>query len=304
MATTRNLLQLFRAIALDDMGTATTIASQICENEEQKGHKSAARSLRGALLKNGVNGNHSTNFEPNSDRNRNGFLNTALVNLSSNVPLSDVVLVPEARTELDAVIHEWSRRDHLQRRGLKPRSKLLFYGPPGCGKSLAARALSHELDLPIYLVRFNSVIGAYLGQTAIHLRQIFHFTETRPCILLLDELDALGKQRGNSLDVGELDRIVIALLQELEHSNPIGLIIATSNLAQNLDEALWRRFDLTLEFKSPTKSSLVGFCRKVAEKFEVRLPEQVLTRAKNVQSFAAAESLVIAEARRQALEEK
>lgn len=301
MPTTRSLQDLFRAIASDDMGSATTIASQICQNEERKGHKSAARALRGALVKNGVNGKHPHIAETASHQNGAGFLKTALVNLSTDVPLSDVVLTSEPRRELETVIAEWSSRDKLRKRGLMPRSKLFFHGPPGCGKSLTARALSRELELPIYLVRFDSVIGAYLGQTAIHLRQLFHFAETTPCILLLDELDALGKRRGNTLDVGELDRIVIALMQELEHSKPLGLIIATSNLAQNLDDALWRRFDLALLFKSPTKASLTSYCRKLAEKFGLRLPREVLSRAINARSFADAEALVISEARRQAI---
>lgn len=301
MPTTRKLQDLFRAIASDDMGSATTIASQICQNEERKGHRSAARALRGALLRNGVNGSHPHADEAPTHQNGAGFLNTALVKLSADVSLSDVVLTPPCRRELDSVIAEWSKRSRLQKRGLKPRSKLLFHGPPGCGKSLTARALSCELEMPIYLVRFDCVIGAYLGQTAIHLRQLFHFTETTPCILLLDELDALGKRRGNPLDVGELDRIVIALMQELEHSNPLGLIIATSNLAKNLDDALWRRFDLALLFKSPTKASLTSFCQKLADKFRLQLPREVLTRATKAPSFAEAEALVIAEARRQAL---
>ena len=301
MPTTRSLQDLFRAIASDDMGSATAIASQICQNEERKGHKSAARALRGALVQNGVNGKHPHIAETASHQNGAGFLSTALVNLSTDVPLSEVVLTLKSRKELETVIAEWSKRDKLRKRGLLPRSKLLFHGPPGCGKSLTARALSRELELPIYLVRFDSVIGAYLGQTAIHLRQLFHFTETTPCILLLDELDALGKRRGNPLDVGELDRIVIALMQELEHSKPLGLIIATSNLAKNLDDALWRRFDLALPFKSPTKGSLTLYCRKLAEKFELRLPREVLSHATKARSFADAEALVISEARRQAL---
>ena len=255
-------------------------------------------------MKNGIAKKSQTVDHPNVNQNGAGFLMTALVKLADDVSLADVVLTPSARRELETVVAEWSKRDQLQRRGLAPRSKILFHGPPGCGKSLSARAIAHELRLPIYLVRFDSVIGAYLGQTAIHLRQLFHFTETTPCVLLLDELDALGKRRGNPLDVGELDRIVIALMQELEHSKPLGLIIGTSNLAKNLDDALWRRFDLSLLFKSPTGPALTKFCRKLAENLEIRLPREVVIRVTKSHSFAEAEALVIAEARRQTLAEK
>src|SRR5262249_17302873 len=152
-----------------------------------------------------------------------------------------------------------------------------------------------------YLVRFDSVIGAYLGQTAIHLRQLFHFAETTPCVLLLDELDALGKRRGNPLDVGELDRIVIALMQELQHSHPQGLIVATTNLVKNLDNALWRRFDLSAVFKAPTESEMLTFSKKVGVKLNIPLSRQILRRATAVRSFAEAEAVVFAEARRLAL---
>ena len=250
MATTRKLAELFRAIAADDISGASTIALEICEGEEHKGHRSAARLLRGAIHPNGMSPAKPSAPRLPQPREVAGVLSSALVPLPTEPPLADVALVPSARRLLESTITEWKKREALQRRRLEPRSKLLFHGVPGCGKSLTARALAHELGIPIYVVRFDAIIGAYLGQTAIHLRQLFHFAETTPCILLLDELDALGKRRGNPLDVGELDRIVIALMQELEDSRPQGLIIGTSNLPKHLDDALWRRFDLALAFNS------------------------------------------------------
>ncbi len=122
-----------------------------------------------------------------------------------------------------------------------------------------------------------------------------------PCVLLLDELDALGKRRGNPLDVGELDRIVIALMQELEHSKPLGLIIGTSNLPRHLDDALWRRFDLTLLFRTPTSHTLHGFAKRIGARRGITLSKNVLSRATRARSFADAEAIVIAEARRQVL---
>jgi AAA+ superfamily predicted ATPase len=205
---------------------------------------------------------------------------------------------------LESIVAEWKKRETLQRRQLEPRSKLLFHGASGCGKSLTARALAHELGIPVYVVRFDAIIGAYLGQTAIHLRQLFHFAETTPCVLLLDELDALGKRRGNPLDVGELDRIVIALMQELEHARPQGLIVGTSNLPQHLDHALWRRFDVALAFKAPAKAALSSFAKRIAATLRIPLKRDVLKKAVSAKSFADAESIVVAEARRMVLLEE
>ncbi|MBS0265310.1 MAG: AAA family ATPase [Planctomycetes bacterium] len=301
MATTRNLAQLFRALADKDVIGAASIATQICKSEEQKGHRSAARLLRGALHANGTNGAHTGNELSFAAMNGSSLVAAALARLPTDVDLKHVILATGVRRELDAVVIEWSKRDSLREHGLTPRSKLLFHGPPGCGKSLSARALGKAMGIPAYVVRFDAVIGAYLGQTALHLRQLFNFAETNPCILLLDELDALGKRRGNPLDVGELDRVVVALLQELEHSRPQGLVIGTSNLAKHLDDALWRRFDLTLEFKTPSHTALSEFAKRVASEKQIKLPAMVLRRATQAGNFADAESLVVAEARRQVL---
>jgi AAA+ superfamily predicted ATPase len=301
MATKRRLAELFRAVAAEDIGRASAVAAQICAEEEQKGHREAARLLRGSLHANGGALRKPDFARVAETLNGTSVISSALVRLADDVTLKDVVLSALAKKELLTVIREWQKRDRLDKYGLAPRTKLIFHGPPGCGKSLTARALAHELKLPVYLVRFDAVIGAYLGQTAIHLRQLFHFAETAPCVLLLDELDALGKRRGNPLDVGELDRIVIALMQELEHAKPMGLIIGTSNLPKHLDGALWRRFDLAVSFRCPTKPTLSRFANHVAASREIILPVGVARRAAAAKTFANAEAIVVAEARRQAI---
>jgi len=215
-----------------------------------------------------------------------------------------VTLRQRQRTQLLDVISEWKARTLLQSRGLSPRKKLLFFGPPGCGKSLTAHAVGNELSLPTYVIRIDAVVGAYLGQTAIRIRQLFHFAETTPCVLLLDEIDALGKRRGNQLDVGEIDRVVISLMQELEHSTPQGLIIATSNLPSQLDIALFRRFDEVIEFPRPRAEELRRFAlgRIVARKL---VPSKMLPRLlARADSFAEAERRIVDEERKAVLREK
>ena len=158
------------------------------------------------------------------------------------------MLRSSALQALRGVIKETRFGDLLRAKAISRRSKLVFIGPPGCGKTMTAQAMASELGLPLYVVRFDAVIGSYLGQTATHLRELFQFASTTPSVLLFDEVDALGKQRGSSLDVGELDRIVIAMMQELELFSSPGLLIATSNLPKSIDRALWRCFDLVLDF--------------------------------------------------------
>jgi SpoVK/Ycf46/Vps4 family AAA+-type ATPase len=299
MPTARQLARLFQAISERDIASAEQIAKQIAGVEEKKGHHSAAQLLRGSLHPNGIRGHRAA--EPISGVLSNGnFLEAALSKGQSFTRLKDVMLRRACRNELEALINETQHGAYLLSKGIKRRSKLLFVGPPGCGKSFTAQAISNELRLPHYVVRFDAVIGAYLGQTAIHLRELFRFASHNPCVLLFDEIDALGKQRGNPLDVGELDRIVIALMQELEISDTAGIVIATSNLPENLDRALWRRFDLVLDFPKPTKHELAVYVRRIRAKFGLK--RHSIKQFTTARTYAEAERLVESEARRVALE--
>ena len=291
--------KLLRAVGQRDLVSAEKIASEIAAHEERKGHHTAAQLLRGSLVGNGVNGgyivrSHQAEFTQS-------VLGSALALRSSAERLSEIVLRPDARRLLDEIIREAKHAKVLASRGIRRRTKLLFHGPPGCGKSLTALCLANELNLPLYVVRFDSVIGSYLGQTAVHLRELFEFAHRTNCVLLFDEIDALGKRRGHPSDVGELDRIVIALMQELELSDNRGLVVATSNLPEALDLALWRRFDLSLSFPRPTASELRSFLRSRLRAYRIPSEPRLLRQVVESRSFAEAERLIEDAARRQVL---
>jgi ATPase family associated with various cellular activities (AAA) len=275
-------------------------AEAIVRAEEKRGNHVLARRLRGALsaVRPAVlpsdNGTNGTPMAPSAV--------SELAPLQGG--LGSVVLPRASRHELDLVVREWKLRRLLATKHITRRTRLMFYGPPGCGKSITARALACELELPIYVVRFDAIVGAYLGQTAVHLRQLFQFTETAPCVLLLDELDALGKRRGSMLDVGELDRIVISLMQELEHTQPAGLVVATSNLPDHLDEALWRRFDLTLRFPQPKPKALDSYGRTLASTVGITYSASLTNLVRNATSFAAAARIIESAARNLVLARK
>ena len=215
--------------------------------------------------------------------------------------MEQVTLRNEARRQFAEIVKEFEHQSEIEALGIHRRSKLIFHGPPGCGKSLAAHALANELHLPLFTVRFDSVIGAYLGQTASHLRQLFQFAEATRCVLLFDEIDALGKQRGSPTEVGELDRIVIALMQELELSAVPGFVIATSNLPDSLDHALWRRFDLAFEFPAPNKREMSRFSLSKAKLFGLKITPTLARQLSGLRNYAAAERAIEDEARRLAL---
>lgn len=297
----RQLARLFQAIAEKNLGSAQLIAAEIADTEEKKGHTSAAQTLRGALHSNGIKRDRLA--EPISGVLGNGnAVEAALSRSTANTHLSDAMLRPSTRRALETVINETRNGDYLWSKGIKRRAKLLFVGPPGCGKSFTAQAIANELKLPLFVLRFDAVIGSYLGQTATNLREIFRFVSTTPCVLLFDEIDALGKQRGSLLDVGELDRIVIALMQELEFLQTDGIVIATSNIPQHLDRALWRRFDLVLQFPAPNQAGLAAYAKRISCRFGLKSLPIGLRKPLGVKTYADAEKLVEAEARRIALE--
>ena len=149
-------------------------------------------------------------------------------------------------------------------------------------------------------MRFSSVVGAYLGQTGANLRAVFRFAESTPCVLLLDEFDAIGRTRGRSDDVGELDRVVISLLQELDHTIPMGMVVAATNAPDSLDRAIWRRFDLAVEFPAPTRVQLQEFLKR-SRSGSAPLNRTLTSVPTGLRSYADVEGWVTEEKRREVL---
>jgi SpoVK/Ycf46/Vps4 family AAA+-type ATPase len=164
----------------------------------------------------------------------------------------DIVLADNTQSSLDEIITEHNRADTLRSYGLQPASKLLFCGPPGCGKTLAAEVIASALSLPLIVVRLDSVISSFLGETASNLRKVFDYISKYPSVALFDEFDALAKDRGDSADHGELKRSVNAVLQMIDGYRGQSIIIATTNYESLLDKAVWRRFDEAIQFDLPT----------------------------------------------------
>ncbi len=170
--------------------------------------------------------------------------------------LNDIVLNPDTRLLVEDLIEERRRSEELRRHRLPISTRFLFSGPPGCGKTLCAEVLARELSLPLYAARIDVIVSSFLGETASNLRRLFEFAMRRPCILFLDEFDALARTRTDTTEHNELRRVVNSLLLMIERFKGPGLVIAATNLPQFLDEALWRRFDDILSFDPPTKREI------------------------------------------------
>lgn len=141
--------------------------------------------------------------------------------------------------------------EKLAAHGVEITPSLLLYGPPGCGKTELAKFIASELQLPILTARIDSLMSSYLGNTAKNLRNLFDHANSRPCILFLDELDALGKIRDDQHELGELKRVVVSLLQNIDNLDSTTIILGATNHEHLLDPALWRRFAFKLKIELP-----------------------------------------------------
>ncbi|HEX2941937.1 MAG TPA: ATP-binding protein [Rhodopila sp.] len=177
-----------------------------------------------------------------------------------------LVQSPNVIRRLDTLVAERRSASKLARANLQPSRAVLFTGPPGVGKTLAARHLALQLQLPLLVLDLASVISSFLGRTGNNIKQAFDFAKRRDCIFFLDELDAVAKRRDDDSDIGELKRLVTVLLQEIDLWGPNNLLVAATNHANLLDPAVWRRFDSTVEFPSPTAEQLKQLGELVSDK--------------------------------------
>lgn len=155
------------------------------------------------------------------------------------------------------IIHEFLSvaRSHAQldEQGVTGSLSLLMYGPPGTGKSRLARYIAQELGLDLYIARLDGLISSFLGSTSKNIRALFDFAAKTPCVLFLDEFDAIAKLRGDSQELGELKRVVNSFIQNLDSLEPHSIVLAATNHEELLDAAVWRRFGYRLALTYPSQ---------------------------------------------------
>ena len=195
---------------------------------------------------------------------------------------------PETQGGLDRVLDEYRAARKLAEGGLRPRTRLLFWGPPGCGKTAAAQWLAAELAIPCGIVRLGSLITSFVGETGANLQKVLAMAEATPMVLLLDEADAIAKSRDDANDVGELRRVVNSLLQGLDGvAAQRSLIVFASNHSHLFDSAVWRRFDDVIEFPPPTPEERLAQLKHLTS--GLKLHGSLLNTAKEMAGFSFSE---------------
>lgn len=150
------------------------------------------------------------------------------------------------------LIEEQHRKELLRSYGVEPRHRVLLSGAPGNGKTSLAEAIATELMVPLFVVRYEAVIGSFLGETSSRLKRLFDFVRTHQCVLFFDEFDTLGKERGDTHETGEIKRVVSSLLLQIDALPSHVVVVTASNHSELLDRAVWRRFQLRLALPAPT----------------------------------------------------
>lgn len=212
-----------------------------------------------------------------------------LTNLSP-VNLEDVVFDSDLQDQINDFLDEYEHREILERYQLPVANKLFLYGKSGCGKTMTARALASRLQKKLYIVNLSTIVSSRLGETAKNLSSLFKSVEHKKAILFFDEFDSLGSMRDyDNNDTSEMKRVVNTILQLIDSFPLDSILIGATNQIQLIDEALLRRFDLKLEFKTPSKIALDLYYTQLLEKYPIEY--QGITRQYEI-SYAEAKNHV------------
>ena len=271
MANAEQIKALIRSHADRDDTRFYALAMQVAAHAARSGHSRFAQELRKLI--------ETVRDRSSAAEKRGRVLHIAqprgelagILSVSSpRARLGDMALGSEVRTKLERVISEQRNRARLREHGLAPLRLLLLVGPPGTGKTLTASALGGELSLPLFAIQLDGLITKYLGETAAKLRLLFDAIQQTRGVYLFDEFDALGSHRAATNDVGEIRRVLNSFLQFLEADTSDSILVAATNHPALLDSALFRRFDLLIEYDLPTKAVIEKMIEARLSSFDCR----------------------------------
>jgi SpoVK/Ycf46/Vps4 family AAA+-type ATPase len=259
MASAEQMKALLKSHIDGDEAHFYAVAMQVAAHEAKVGHAKIAHELRELIDAAKVH------KQPMHDTRRTvpiaqprGELSALLSVSYPKLRLPDMILDENVHDRLVRIIKEHRQITKIRSFGLAPRKKLLLVGSPGTGKTMSAAVLAGELSLPLFVVRLDSMITKFMGETAAKLRLIFDAISQSRGVYLFDEFDSIGSQRGLNNDVGEIRRVLNSFLQLIEQDNSDSLLLAATNHPDILDHALFRRFDDVIEYGLPEHEMLIN----------------------------------------------
>lgn len=293
MARADLMCELIKYGLMNDGTNFRRAAEALCAEERAKQHTILANKIQELLS---IEKKHS--IERNSTINvmRGGMNESTL--FWEKIPqkrLDNLILPQTVKDVCQGMIDEQLRSEVLRSYGLEPRNKMLLIGPPGNGKTSLAEAMAEALMVPLLTVRYESIIGAYLGETASKLAKLFDTAKTKKCVLFFDEFETLGKERGDAHETGEMKRIVSSLLMQIDSLPSYVVTIAATNHDSLLDKAAWRRFQVKVDIPKPTRNNLERFFQhfETEREFEFGILPSTLAKKTLGLSYAEAEELAL-----------
>ena len=275
MARADLLADLVRFGIADDRVKFRKVVEAIIAEERAKKHTVLAKGLENLL--------HSAHAEQVNgsvmpDQRVSGLIQEVMPKRT----FDELILPAEVQEISQEVVEEHHRMDVLRSYGLEPRNRLLLIGPPGNGKTSLAEAFAQALMVPLLLVRYEGVVGAYLGETAVRLNQALEHARARKCVLFFDEFETLGKERGDRNETGEIKRVVSSLLMQIDALPSHVIVIGATNHAELLDRAVWRRFQVRMTLPAPTHARLAEWFARLEQRIKMSLGYAPETMAKKL----------------------
>lgn len=289
MARSDLLVSIVKAgISQDFKALRISVEAAVAE-ERKKNHHLVADRLERVLNSNSVS--ITTPLESNRREPKGHNGRDVILEVTPKIRLEDLIVPLPVSKQIGDLVEEQNRADLLRAHGMQPRHRVLLSGPPGNGKTSVAESIAEALALPFFIVRYDMLIGSYLGETNTRLAALFDYARTVPCVLFFDEFDAIGKERGDEHETGEIKRVVSFLLMQMDQLPSYVVTVAATNHAELLDRAVWRRFQLKLELPMPSQALITEFLSRQMRNWDGKAGYQASTIAKRLGriSFAEAE---------------
>ena len=303
MAQADLLVDLIKSASNGDQLAFRKTVEALIQEEKAKGHRVLADRLVKSLQPSTIGMSRGPAPKQNGG---NGQHKDLIYEITPERVLDRLILPDKIREQIKEIVEEQHRAELLHAHNLRARNRVLLAGPPGNGKTTLAEVLAYELMYPLFVVRYETLVGSYLGETSSRLKHLMDYAKTQRCVLFFDEFETLGKERGDTHETGEIKRVVSSLLLQIDDLPDYVVVVAASNHPELLDRAVWRRFQLRIELPMPTRRQLTRHIESIGQRCQTNFGYQPETLAKYMLglNFAEVEEFCLSVVRRAVLDKK